>query len=66
MQNTKSFEYLLLINNEFLLTRREIKQVTYKIILNKIFKQTNYINKIMRRLVNNASKQICSLFERCF
>jgi len=62
MQNTKNFEYLLLINDEFFLMYCEIKQVTYKTTLNKTFKQTNYINKVMRKFVNNVLKQVCSLF----
>jgi len=66
MQNTKNFEYSLLINDEFLSTYREIKQIIYKITLNKIFKQTNYTNKIMRKLVNNISKQIYFLFKKYF
>ena len=64
MQKTKSFEYLLLINDKLFLMYREIKQVTYKIALNKIFKQISYINRIIRKLVDNALKQIRSLFER--
>ena len=60
MQDTKNFEYLLLVNNRFLLTHREIKQAIYKVVLNKIFNQTNYTNKVMRKLVDDASKQVHS------
>ena len=66
MQDTKSFEYLFLIDNKLFLTYRKIKQIIYKTILDKIFGQTNYINKIMRRLIDNVSKQIYSLFEKYF
>ncbi len=64
MQDTKNFEYLFLVNNEFSLTYRKVKQVIYKIALDKIFDQINYINRVIYRLVDNVSKQIRSLFER--
>lgn len=66
MQDTKSFEYLSLVNDESSLTHCEIKRVTYKTTLNKTLRQTSYMNKIMRKLVDDASKQVRSLFERCF
>ncbi len=37
IQDTKNFEYLLLINNKLFLTYCEIQQTIYKIVLNKIF-----------------------------
>jgi len=56
MQDTKNFEYLFLVNNEFSLTYRKVKQVIYKIALDKIFDQINYINRVIYRLVDNVSK----------
>lgn len=66
MQNTKDFEYLLSIENDASLTYREIKQTIYKTTLDKALKHTRYTNRIVRRLINNASKQIRSLFKRYF
>ncbi len=65
MLNTEDFEYSFLIENDASLMHRKIKRIIYKMMLNKILKHTEYINKIMRRLVNDASKQIRSLFEKC-
>jgi len=64
MQDTKDFNYFSSIKDDILLIYREIKKVTYKATLDKISKYTNYINKIIYKLVNNASKQIRSLFKR--
>ena len=65
MLNTEDFKYLLLIENDASLMHRKIKRVVYKITLNKTLKHTEYINKIMRRLINDTSEQIYSFFERC-
>ncbi len=43
----------------------EIKRVIYKATSDKTLKHMKYINRIMRRLINNASEQIYFLFERC-
>ena len=66
MQDTKNFEYLFLVNNELSLTHCEVKRTIYKIALNKTLDQTNYINKIMYKFIDNISKQICFLFEKYF
>jgi len=66
MQNIKDFDYFSLIEDDVSLTYREIKRVTHKATLNKTLKYTNYTNKVIRKLVNNASKQIRFLFKRCF
>ncbi len=66
MQNTESFEYLLLVNNKFSLIYREIRKIIYKITSDKISEQINYTNRIIRRLIDNASEQIYLLFERYF
>jgi len=56
MQNTKSFDCFFSIKNDVSLIYCEIKKVTYKTIFNKISKYIDYINKIMRKFVNDASK----------
>ncbi len=56
MLNTKNFKYLLLIKNDALLMHCKIKRIIYKMMLNKTLKHTEYINKIMRRLVDNTSE----------
>ncbi len=43
----------------------KIKRVIYKTMLNKTLKHTEYINRIMRKLVDNMLKQIRFLFEKC-
>ncbi len=63
--NTEDFKYSLLIENDASLIHHKIKRVIYKMMLNKTLKYTKYINKIMRRLVDNMSEQIHSFFERC-
>ncbi len=65
MLNTENFKYLLLIENDTSLMHCKIKRVIYKTMLNKTSKHTEYINKIMRKLVNDMLKQIHSLFEKC-
>jgi len=64
MQNTKDFNYLFLIKDNVLLIYRKIKKAMYKAISNKTLTYTSYINKVMRKFVNNALKQIRFLFER--
>jgi len=56
MQDTKDFNYFSLIKDNVSLIYREIKRIMYKTTFNKISRYTNYINKIMRKLVNNALK----------
>jgi len=56
MLNTKDFEYSFLIENDISLMHRKIKRVIYKAMLNKTSKYTEYTNKIMRKLVDNASE----------
>lgn len=58
MQDTKSFEYSFLIENNVLLTHHEIERIAYKTTLNKISKYTKYTNQIMRKLIDDALKQI--------
>ncbi len=66
IQDTKNFEYLFLVDNKLCLTYRKIKQIIYKVVLNKIFDQTNYTNKVIRRLVDSILEQIYFLFKRYF
>jgi len=64
MQDTKDFNYFFLIKNNVLLIYREIKRVTHKATFNKTSKHINYINKVIRKFVNNALKQIRSLYKK--
>jgi len=65
MLNIIDFKYSLLIEDDASLMHCKIKKVIYKVTSDKTLKHTKYINKIMRRLVNDTSKQIHFLFERC-
>jgi len=65
MQNTKDFNYFSSIKDNVLLIYREIRRATYKTIFNKILEYIDYTNKIMRKLIDDALKQIHLLFERC-
>jgi len=65
MLNTIDFEYSLSIENDVLLMHHEIKRVIYKAIFDKTSRYTKYINKIMRRLIDDVLEQIHSFFERC-
>jgi len=56
MLNTENFKYSLLIENDVLLMHRKIKRIIYKMMLNKISRYIEYINKIMCRLINDTSK----------
>ena len=56
MLNTEDFKYLLSIKNDASLMHHKIKRVIYKMILKKTLKYTKYINRIMRRLVDNTSE----------
>jgi len=63
--NTIDFKYSLSIENDASLMHHKIKKVIYKVTSDKTSRHTKYINKIMRRLVDNTLEQICSFFERC-
>jgi len=65
MLNTIDFKYSLSIEDDALLIHCKIKRVIYKVTFNKTLKHMRYINRIMRRLINDTSKQIHFLFERC-
>jgi len=56
MLNTEDFKYSFLIENDVSLMHHKIKRVIYKMMLNKISKHTKYINRIMRRLINDTSE----------
>jgi len=56
MLNTIDFKYLLSIEDDVLLMHHKIKKVIYKVISDKTSRHTRYTNKIMRRLVDNASE----------
>ncbi len=65
MLNTIDFKYSLSIENDVSLMHCKIKRVIYKATSDKTLKYTKYINRIMHRLVDSTSKQICSFFEKC-
>ena len=65
MLNTENFKYSFLIENDISLMHCKIKKVIYKMMLNKTLKHTEYINKIMCKLIKNVSEQIRSLFKKC-
>jgi len=65
MLNTIDFKYSLLIEDDVSLMHHKIKKVIYKVTSDKTLKHTRYINRIMRRLVDDTSEQVHSLFERC-
>jgi len=56
MLNTIKFKYSLSIEDDALLMHREIKKVIYKATSDKMLKHTRYINRIMRRLVDDTSE----------
>jgi len=56
MLNTINFKYLLLIKDDALLMHHEIKKVIYKATFDKMSKYTKYINRIMRKLVDDTSE----------
>ncbi len=56
MLNIINFKYSLLIEDDISLMHHEIKKVIYKATSDKILKHMKYINRIMRRLVNNTSE----------
>ncbi len=65
MLNIIDFKYSFLIEDDASLMHHEIKRVIYKATSDKTLKHMKYINRIMRRLVNDVSEQIHSFFERC-
>ncbi len=56
MLNTEDFKYSLSIENDASLMHHKIKRVIYKMTFNKTLKHTEYINRIMRRLIDDTSK----------
>ncbi len=56
MLNTIDFKYSFSIEDDILLMHRKIKRVIYKATSDKMLKHIRYINRIMRRLVDDASK----------
>ena len=51
MKNVEKFNYFSSIDDETLMTRREIITIIYKINLNKIFKINEIINRALRQFV---------------
>ncbi len=56
MLNIINFEYSLLIEDDVSLMHHKIKRVIYEVTSDKTLKHMKYINKIVRRLINNASE----------
>ncbi len=56
MLNIINFKYSFLIEDDILLTHHKIKKVVYKATSDKTSRYIRYINRIMRRLVNNTSE----------
>ena len=56
MKDVAKFNYSSSINDETLMTCREIMKVIHKINLNKIFKINAIINKTLRQLVRVVVK----------
>ncbi len=56
MLNTIDFKYSLSIDNDVSLIHRKIKKVIYKATSDKMSRHTKYINKTMRRLINDTSE----------
>ena len=64
MKNVKKFDYFLSIDDEALMTRREIMKIIYKINLNKIFEINKIINRALQQLARVFIKQIYSFFDK--
>jgi len=64
MQDIEDFNYFSLIEDNVSLIYCEIKRATHKAIFDKTLKYIDYTNRVMRKFVNNALKQIRFLFER--
>ncbi len=56
MLNIINFKYLLSIEDNIFLMHHKIKRVIYKATFDKMLKHTKYINRIMRKIVNNVSE----------
>jgi len=56
MLNTINFEYSFLIENDVSLMHHEIKRIIYKATSDKTSRYMKYINKIMRRLIDDTSE----------
>jgi len=56
MLNTINFKYSLSIEDDASLTHHKIKRVIYKATSDKTLKHIKYINKRMRRLVDDMSE----------
>ena len=65
MKNVAKFNYFSLIDDETLITRREIMKIIYKISLNKIFEINKIINKALQQFANIIIKQIRFFFNKC-
>ena len=58
MNDIEKFVYFLLIDDDEIMTHREIMKIVYKINSNKTLKINEIINKILRQLARIIIKQI--------
>ena len=65
MKDVTKFNYFSSVDDETLMTRREIIKIIHKISLNKIFKINKIINRMLRQLVRIVVKQINFFFDKC-
>ena len=56
IKDIAKFDYFSLINDEALMTRREIMKIIHKINLNKTFEINKIINRTLRQLVRVVVK----------
>jgi len=56
MLNTINFKYSLSIKNDISLMHYKIKKIIYKVTSDKMLRHMRYINRIMRRLVDDTSE----------
>ena len=65
IKNVVKFNYSSLVDNETLMTRREIMKIIHKINLNKTFEINEIINKTLRQLARVIIEQIRFFFDKC-
>ena len=58
MKNVEKFDYFLSVDDETLMTRREIMKIIHKINLNKTFEINKIINKTLRQFTQFIVEQI--------
>ena len=64
VNNTQNYNYVLLIKNDILIIKQEVKRAIYKIVLNKILGLSKVTNQILQYLVSIVLTQVQSLFAK--